>query len=424
MTLLLPAKGVQSLSDEKSLDSQTLREAVNVDITREGRVRRRAGRTRVVPGAAVHSLWAHDQFPYAMFADGNALFALSAGWLKTTVATGLAVGLPIRFDAVNGVAFWTNGVQGGCYTADGDPALWACETPSGQPTLAVAAAGGLDAGVYQVAVTFRDNVGRESGTGIAAEIDVPSGAGISLTAIPQPQEPGIVSVRVYRTAANDSSLRHVMDLPVGITQVLLGASDRGKVLETQHHVSMPVGQLVAFGHGRQWVARGNQLLWSPAFRYGLFNPAHARLRFPARITALAVVGEGDAGAGVYVASGDRTYWLGGANPEQFTQRIVLPHGAVEGTTVTTLASVWGVELPGRVSAWLSTSGHFILGAPGGQVVRMLENQAATDVGEVGAATFREHDGVRQMIVALRGKTTAPGLRVNDAVVTRELGPAP
>ncbi|MBT9153395.1 MAG: hypothetical protein DDT39_00052 [Firmicutes bacterium] len=257
MADLLPARGVNNLTAETSLTAATLREAVNADISRDGRVRRRNGRTRLVSGAAVHSLWAEDPFPYAVFVDGSTLFSLTNDMVQTPVAVGLALGLPVSTAANAGVAYWTNGAQAGCLTADGDPGLWAPEPPAGQPTLAVSAAGGLAAGAYQVAVTFRDAFGRESGTGLAAQINVPEGAGIHLTAVPQPVEAGMTTVRVYRTAANDSSLRHVIDVPVGMTQLLLGVAERGKALDTQHHTAMPVGHSVVFGHGRQWVARGN-----------------------------------------------------------------------------------------------------------------------------------------------------------------------
>jgi hypothetical protein len=123
---------------------------------------------------------------------------------------------------------------------------------------------------------------------------------------------------------------------------------------------------------------------------------------------------------MFVAAGSRTYWLGGANPDGFTQRTVYPAGVVEGTAVVMRGSAWGFDTAERVVAWLATNGVFCVGVPGGTVVRMKESEALATVGERGASLFREVDGIRQFLTALQGSTKAPGLRVTDRVAVRTL----
>lgn len=418
---LLPAVGIANLGKETSATPQTLREAVNVDLTKEGTPRRRDGRTRLVAGTGVHSLWSDDKFPRALYVNGDQIVALWPTGETTPIANGLALGVPVSWALINDRVFWSNGVQSGLITPELDVLPWGPEAPAGQPALEATAEGGLDAGGYQVAITYRDMLGRESGTGLAATVQVEQGGGIRLTGIPVPgPTSAITTVRIYRTGADDSSLRHVMDLPAGITSVILGVRDRGRALETQHHVAMPPGHIVRYGHGRQWIARGNELLWSPTMRYGLWSPATARLRFGSEIDMIECVGDGTEGAGVFVSSGERTYWLSGANPENFTQRIAYPHGAVRGSSMLVRGSAWGIETAEYVAAWLARSGVFCTGVPGGSVLRMKEAEAVTGVGERGASLFREKNGIRQFLTALSGRTDAPGLRVGDRAVARTL----
>ncbi|MGL6290512.1 MAG: hypothetical protein ACRC2H_07500 [Silanimonas sp.] len=422
---LVPAVGVNNLGDERAQPGNPLRAAVNVDINREGRVRRRAGRTEVVAAAVeTHSIFAEAPFPWALYADGPNLVALDSAQRPTTIGGALASGLPISFARINDAVFYSNGVQSGMVTADLELLPWAPEAPAGQPLLEAFASGGLAEGGYQVAITYRDVLGRESGAGVATQIDVAAGQGIRLVAIPQPIGVHVTTVRVYRTDANDTTLRHVRDIPVGMTTLVLGSSERGRHLDTQHLRPLPAGHIVRYGHGRQWVARGNELLWSEPLRYGLFNPGFNRVRFGGRVSLVRPVGEGGEGAGVFVSAGGRTFWIAGADPANFVPRIVDAAEAVEGTDALTPGRVWKLETSDNVAAWLSTEGYFCIGMPGGTVMRLRDDEVATDVGERGAVLYREERGIRQLVASLQGRAPSTRLRIGDAVVARELGPAP
>lgn len=424
LVALVPATGVNNLGDERAQAPNTLREAVNVDINREGRLRRRAGRTRVIAAPGCHSLWRPRDYHRGFYVQGGALRSIGDDLQTTVVVPNIARHEHVSYARINDDVMWSNGLQCGMVTADGEAMPWAPPEPPGQPAAAPEASGGLDAGTYQIAVTYRDVLGREGGTGAAVSVDVPVGGGIRLTGIPSPGLAALVTtVRIYRTGANDTSLRHVLDVPAGTTTVLLGAGNRGKALTTQFLRPLPPGQIVRYGHGRQWIARENLLLWSPALHYGMHDPGMAYIRFSAPIDMLACIGTAD-GAGVVVAAGDRTYWLSGADPQSFVQRIVHPHGAVRGSDVADITgSVFGLETNEIGVAWLSRQGLHCFCLPGGQLVRFNANEAAADVPERAASVFRELDGIRQIITSTPGGAPT-NFRVRDRLVATNLGPAP
>lgn len=422
---LIPAVGVNNIAKETALPINTAREAVNVDFSEAGRVSRRQGRTKVINGALTHSLWRDAEFPYALYADGGDLYAFDRNRQRQFVTDGLSPGLPVSYARINDAVYWSNGMQSGMVTHALEPLPWAPAEPPGQPTASPDAAGGLDAGAYQVAITYRDILGRESGCGESVTVNVAEGGGIRLTNIPAPPAADfVVTVRVYRTGANDGSLRHVADIPAGMTTTLLGVASRGRVLDTQFLRPLPPGQIVRYGYGRQWVARDNELLWSSAMRYGVYDPAANRLRFPAAIDMVALVGGGGDGSGVAVAAGERTYWLSGGNPADFQQRILHPAGAVRGTALDDIpAKSFGLDSEARCSVWLSRHGFYCVLLPGGQLTRVNDTVASIDVAEEGAAVYYEADGTRRILASMRAPTTY-GLRVTDSAVARTVGPAP
>lgn len=398
--------GINNLSKESSLAWNVLREAVNVDMDRDGKLSSRKGYSApVVACTNGHSLWTDKFLAFGLFADGADLRAFWPSETAETLRSDLAEGLPISYARINDAVFWTNGVQRGMVGLDLASLDWACEQPAGQPELAASpGTGSFKPGTVQVAVTFIDVLGRESGASLAGQVQLDDLGGVQVSNIPQPVGADVVSVRIYATSTDGAALALATQLPVGITDFTMLRAPEGRLLATQHLRPMPAGHIIATGNGRQFVARENVIFWSPALRYGLFHPGHSHLRFPARITMMVFVGDGTDGAGLFVACGDRTYWLGGKEPAQWRQVVASPYGAVEGTACVTPARKWGIESDTEVPAWLSKNGRFVVGMPGGVLVTMKDDEAVTGVGERGASLFREADGLTQFLTSLRAPT--------------------
>jgi hypothetical protein len=281
--------------------------------------------------------------------------------------------------------------------------------------------GGLSAGTYQLAVTFLTAAGEESGASLAAMVDVPEGGGVQCDAIPQPPDASY-RVRLYLSGANGDVLHFARDLAAGMTSVLLGVTRAGKVLETQFLEPMPPGHIVRWFNGRLYVAVDNVLVWSEAMRYGLTRLAHNRAGFQKRLDLLEPVGAGDEGAGIYVASADRTYFLGGTDPKAFSNRIAYPHGAVPGTALRVPANVFGVQSSTEVVYWLARNGVGCLGLPGGTVMPLRENQVIGPSADSGASLYRDVNGLRQVITTLVGaqeRGLALGDKLNCTVIRHD-----
>lgn len=398
-----------------------LRAADNVDLDPVGTPSRRRGAEQFYAGTLAHSLWTDDRLPFGLFVDNGSLHAIDASGAVTDLA--VPVGhLPLSFELIGERVFYCNRATSGMIDMALQRHEWGPETPGGQPTLAAADGYALPAGQYQVAVTFLDALGRESGTAQAATIDLAAGQGIALSDIPQPV--AAVAVAVFLTDANDQVLRLHSVLPTGTTTAVLGQRAKGRALETQFLRPMPPGQIVGLLNGRHFVADGRNLRWSPPLRYGLTDPVRNVLRFADDIDLFAPVGEGASG-GVFVAAGARTHFLAGADPAGWSLNIRRPAGAIPGSYARIPANVFGSENTERVPVWVATDGHVCIGGPGGSITLPKQGLAVLDGADRAAALFREEAGLQQYVVAMRGPRPQ-SLMVRDQAIAHVIydGTAP
>ena len=400
--------GIDNRSKEQSLtrDAQgkaviAARDAENVDFDKDGKPSRREGFTLAIAGTRVHSLWGDKDFPLALYVDNGVLLATRDDLSTFQVRAGLSPGNPLSYCVAAGKVYWSNAEVNGCVSADGIALPWGVAGPGGQPTLAGGSGiGGLAAGSYQVAVTFLSAAGEESGASLAAQVDVPEGGGITLTGIPQPLDVG-AKVRVYLSGANGDKLYHVTDLAAGMTTLLLGVSQLGKPLDTQFLDAMPPGQIVRWLNGIVWVASGSGVIYSEPLRYGLTNLAQNRFALNARVDMMEPVNAGGQAPGMYIAAGERTYFMAGATPALMSPVIKYPHGAVPGTACQVPASVFGIESTDPVPYWLARNGVGCIGLPGGTVMPLREGQVIAPSATGGASLYRDGDSLRQVITTLQ-----------------------
>lgn len=415
--------GITNLVPEESLRVNSLREAVNVDLVGDPELgihpRLREGRRPFVADVGAHSLWC-DRAPFALYVNGaGELKALFPDRTTQVLVTGLSV-RRVSYDLINDRIYWSNGQQCGLITLGLETLPWAVEGPPATPVCAPDAAGGLDAGTYQVAVTFVDATGRESGTGVAQGTLVEAGGGVLLSSIPQPADPVAVPIiRIYVTKTNGDVLYRHQDVASGTTDFLITARPSGAPIQTQMLFIMPPGHIVRSLNGIQLVARGRELLFSPGLRYGMVDPARGRIGFPGKLDLVEPVTGGS--PGVFVAAGDRTYFLTGSNlntTAEVGQRIVRMAGAVPGSSCRVGAEMLGLDMEGDVPVWLSKTGHFCASLPGGRVIAFNLPSAVTDGADAGAMMFRETNGHRKLIAALSGPKPQ-ALAARDRVSVRE-----
>jgi hypothetical protein len=391
-----------------------LRDAQNVDLDKIGWPQLRQGTGRIYEGELTHSLWWQEGMPFMLFADAGELLVMFED--ERVDLLGREVGnLPLSYELINDRIYFTNRATCGMVTLDGQVHGWAPHQPAGVPTLASDTGYSLTRGLYQVAVTFTDLLGRESGCGRAAAIDIEDQGGIALTDIPQPSDPSATPiVNIYCTGPNDEVLRLATSIPAGITSGSIGMVANGRSLTTQLLQPMPAGQIVRLFNGRLFVAVGRELIYSEPLRYGLFNPVANRIRFTETVDLMEPVGN----EGIYVASGKRTYWLSGNDPAAFGQRIARGAGAVRYSGVRVPGNVLGLTTKEDVPVWLASSGHLCIGTSSGIEV-LKDGEAVMHDADRAALLFRQQEGLQQIVAALRGPR-AQTLAVSDKPVAHVL----
>lgn len=386
-------KGMDNVSPDHAIAKDALRTAVNVDVLDDGTVRRRSGATLRVSGPA-HSAWPPD-------GRGGALYAVVDGVLTryTRNASGVLTGTVLRtgmgdlrvaYLDLAGDVYYSNGAVTGKVVA-GTHRPWGVERPSGQPALAALTSGALYAGRYQIAVTFVDALGEESGTGPTELVDVVEGGGIALTAVPQPVAPTVTRIRVYVSEANGEVLYQHDDYAVGTTGLTIGrSSSKGKVLDTQFLIPPVPGTLLESFNGRIYVGRSNVIFYTEPLRYGAMRSSNY-LPFEDEVR---IIKDGE--VGLWVATASRTILLQGSGPENFQPIDKLAYGAAKGTVTT---------LPGGKLFWMSPQGPVMANLAGG-IEDLTDDEGdrlthlAIDDYTSGSAVVRDQDGVRQIIAAM------------------------
>jgi hypothetical protein len=402
-------KGKNNVSHETDLPDNAARELLNVDLTNSGHPSRRKGYTSVYAsgGETIHSLFSTKNL--TVFMQGQSLKQLHPDFSATNIRTGLDPDNPISYAEVNELIYFSNGDDTGVIDSDGTHAEWGVDAPLGQP-LAIQIPGSLDAGTYQIAVTYLNILGEESGSIRATTITVPVGGGITLTNIPQSTA---ASINIYVTAANGDQLYWQANIPMGETTYSLTSLNRGRLLETQFLERMPPGQIVRYGHGRMWVAVDDLLIFSPALRYGLFDPRFTYFRFPKTIDIVQPIEDG-----IYVIA-DKTYFLAGTDPMEMKQEVVYPYPGVRGTGMAVPHSKFVAEndlisdsAKEDVAFWYSTHGA-VVGYPRGNIHPLTEDRVAIAEYGKGASLLREEDGIRQLVTSLTDKGDDNGFGVTD-----------
>jgi hypothetical protein len=379
--------GVDNRAPDHALPEGALRQAINVDVLPDGRVRRRKGFANALSGD-YHSLHGAGSAKFGLAVSGGELRRLTHNGstiVEETVATGLRLNRRMSYADINGVLYYSNGFDCGKIGETGPAGHWAVEMPPARPIVAFATPGLLVAGQYQVMITYVTAAMEESANmapPVVVTVQADGGA-IVLSGIPQPASADVAYIRVYCSTANGAIMFRVADLPDGTTSYTIQSVEAaGRTFRAGSFGHLPVGDLIEHYNGRLYSAVGNVLWESEPFSYGLCNLAEAFTPFPGDITLLAAAIDG-----LYVAA-DRTYFLAGPSVRQATMRPVLPYGAVKHASTK--------RADNDAPIWLSHRG-IVEGGDGGQVKNLQEEHVAIVEHEEGSMLFREQDGIKQIV---------------------------
>ena len=375
-------KGMDNLRKGYDIGDGFLRDAVNVDISNFGKVKRRTGTTMMYPDYGCHSLYATDKY----------MIYVLEGFIVTWDANhnsidGIAVNptAPFAYETVNGEVYCTNRYINLKVGTDGLFQHWGIDVPSNQPTVTTTT-GSLAAGTYQVAITFVNSYGEESGTNLAVTATVTDNGGIELTNIPVPTSP-VTTFRVYVSYANGGEMYLYNEYPIATSIVLISASRIGPQLRTQFMSPLPYGTDIAYSQGRLITANDNFLYYSQPLRYGIYNNTADFIWMPDPIKL--IWGAFD---GVYVATKTQTFFLTGAGTPEQKLELVMPTGAIPGTKA---------KMPDKVGEMWMTPKGVVRAYVGGKIENISYDKVSIGDYSTGAAIIREDDGLRRFISSVK-----------------------
>jgi hypothetical protein len=401
-------RGVNTVTKETELKGDELRAAVNVDLTDRGGLRRRPGYTQAYSGSDIHSVWSNAR--RTLFVEGSSLKSLQPDYTAATLDT-LSVGsAKMSYAEVAGDIYFSNGFDTGRLLST--LALRPMSLPNpGTPVVTQLTAGSLVPGTYLVATTFVAPDGVESGASNVRRVVVSAGQGIDITSVPQPPAGYTADVWVYVSKPDGERLYLASKVPQGTTtEIFPTQPKRGMELRTLTMTPLPAGGILRHHGGRLYTTIGSVLYWSDSMNFGLHRPDIAYQMFEGDITVVEPVRDG-----IYVVA-DQTYFLQGLVPEDFKRTVAYPYGAASGSGMQARGTWFGTRepLPAEVAYWFSDRGG-VIGAPGGQVIPLMEGRTEDAAYAAGHSYFVERNGFRQVGTVLERRGPSAGLRASDTV---------
>lgn len=131
----------------------------------------------------------------------------------------------------------------------------------------------------------------------------------------------------------------------------------------------PIGHLIAYGHGRAWIAQGSVGWYSEPFDLGSFDLSRNFLPFESRLTMLRPVK-----GGVFFSDSERTYFGAGTDPRSLDLTVVAESPVIEGTDADLYMEQFGDgSMSGIGAIWTAANG-ICVGTPGGQVLNLTHTK--------------------------------------------------
>lgn len=406
----LPITGIDTLSSETALVKGAVRSAVNVDIGRAGRFKRRAGYTRRVAHPGMHSLFYAAQKGWTLVAQDAGLFQLDTNTYAMTSLATLNSPDKLEYTEYNGNIYFANKTTLGWVPSDSTMARPVGVPVPTTPTL-TEASGGLTPGKYGVAITFVDDRGEEGGATELQVIDLPEGGGIRLANLPQQLG---WTIFVYITSADGDVLRWAAELPAVFPSYVVAEIAQGGELDTQFLVPLPPGDIVRWHNGRLFTAKNGALRFSEALRPHLHDPAHGVIPFSGHIAFVESVSDG-----LYVGDSRGVWFLSGTDPTKFAQRRVSTCRAVARSSIMVPPEHFPpkqVPAEAPVAVWLSTSGY-VVGMPGGTTVELQPDRLKVPSGLAGRSVFLLREGRKQVVTPVNSTSTATFGTAVDSVIS-------
>lgn len=364
--------GIDMIADDSDMPEGTLKEALNVDISKDG-VTRSAPIPRLVVDGEIDSIHGGS---YTLCASKGSVYHLNVeAGIKTLIFTMNSDDRVSFCDMLDGIVIMNRTTL--AFFKEGVVTPLGIDKPA-QPAVTESSAGGLNAGKYGVAISLISDSGEESPLSDVAFIEISQGSGMQIT-LPSTDQPFI---KIYRTEPNGENLYESDKIPA-MSQYLLGARALGRISDTQYLSKMISGRIARQFKGRLLVAKSNILYFSEPLRYGVYSPRHGFVQFSHRIVMIEPVD-----GGVYVGTRKGVFFLAGTNPKEW---VVKDTGGKPPIQYASCGMSTGELSPevtanvgnGQGAVWLSENG-FVVGLPSGSLIELQRTRITGLSGEAGS----------------------------------------
>ena len=375
---------------EIGVDAQTV--AVNVDITRKNKLKRRNGFTLKV-GTAITAAWVNDRT--MLYQSGTSLYSVDTAYTATELRSDLTPSTQLRAYQIKDIVYYSNGYEVGCIENGIDRVL-GVSSPA-KVALSAAAGGEMPLGIYQVAISYVRDDGFESGVVLpATSIELTGGStGITVGSV---ASNGAMRVNYYVTQANGDVFYFAGQGPTGASNTLLAnpSSLRRPMKASNTNPPLPFTQIDHY-NGRMLYAINNILYFSDPFAYEQIDYAKGFIPFLNEITMIAIVD-----TGFFIGTTDNTYFLSGTRVGELDLTVVADYGVVVDTRSYLDGAVVGADptTAKKTPAWISTKGMCI-GFHDGSMQNVTETAVILPEGSTGASFFRQENGQNHFIAVIR-----------------------
>lgn len=407
--------GINNVALPERTDPKYLKEADNVDITKDGAIIKRPGYTLKIAGD-YHSLFESSIGTFVV--SNGAIYIIHNDYSTTQIVSGLA-NTDFKWVEVNQTVYYTNSQStgeitrsGGVYTHNS----WGIASPASSPSLSEGF-GSLHEGVYQVAIGYVTNNGDESGLSAINTITLSTdNKGIVLNNIPTSSDPRVTKVRIYCSTQNGEGLYYLKDITNGTAATTIN-NLYGMVTPNNTFNKIPVkaGTDIFYYEGRIYIEDGNVLWYTNKYDYGYYNPAKNFFILPSDIRECMPVDDG-----IWVGM-DSLYFMAGKEPEKMYLIEKEPIKVVKDSGVRIPGAYIFIENTPLGYKWLFTSDKGIFVAfSSGVVLNTTERNVGFPEAEEGSATFIQMDGINKYISLLKNANgTNQNMAVGD-LVTAEI----
>ena len=395
------AGGLNNVLPPIRTPNEFLKTAENIDIDKAGGIHKRPGYKLKISGA-IHSLWS-DESQMLMVKDSD-LIRVNPSTFHETLLKADVGSSPISFTNIvdSTDVFFTSEALSGRISGDNvEEVGYLAPTP---PFLVEGLSGSpMTMGRYQVALTYVDAQGVESGSRVATQIDIQDGSLIHLSNIAASTQEGIEYINIYCSMPNGNILYLVRTVLHTTTDATISSvhSEGVTPLKSFNMSPAPKGEIIEYYRGRLYIAQDNVLWYSSPHSFHWYNLQSDFFQFERNITSVMPVENG-----IWVGTDQGLFYLGGKSPDEMKLNRVESIQVVRGTSTKIMGGYLFIENTPIGYKWLVTTekGVFVC-FNNGIALSLTETNVVFPKSDKGASTFIQEDGINRYLTLLEGEKT-------------------